>query len=60
MRKTIADKCNQSGRVLCRQKDCTHQLSYENTVRYLKLHNGNIYDTKTNTILIRDGLIELL
>ncbi len=35
-------------------------ISFNNDKRYLKLDDGNIIDTETNTILIRNALQEIL
>lgn len=35
-------------------------ISYPNPKRYHKLQDGNILDTETNTILIRNALQEIL
>ena len=36
------------------------RLATPNTERYLKLHNGNVYDVDSNTVLWRQALKALL
>lgn len=41
-------------------KSTVSGLSRPNTQRYLKLYSGNVLDTKTNTIIHRHTLLEIL
>lgn len=60
--------CSKCGEFVCRCRDsqCRYQPAQieasarPNKSQYLKLWNGDIYDTKSNTILTREALESLL
>ena len=65
MKQTYCDKCREFI-YRCRDSQCRYEpveikvLTSKADKRYYKLHNGNILDLDTKTILDRTGLTALL